>query len=104
MMDQAHEDFSTFLQSVRSDAVDAGLDAIAVDRTLDGLQPRLAAIASDQAQPEHAITAGYYFQRLVSDERIAAGRGQRANRQAALARLETAYDVDGAVLLAIWGG
>jgi membrane-bound lytic murein transglycosylase B len=103
MMDVTHQDFSAFLRSVRSDAVDAGLDAIAVGRALDGLQPRLAAIASDQAQPEHAITAGNYFQRLVSDKRIAAGRVQWADRPAALARLEAAYGVDGAILLSIWG-
>jgi membrane-bound lytic murein transglycosylase B len=98
-----HLPFSDFVASLRDDAVTAGISP----RTIDAVQSLLieddSILQNSRAQPEHAITATTYVNRLVTHDRIYTGQQQARKNAATLARIKTTFGVPPAILLAIWG-
>ncbi|HYC15068.1 MAG TPA: lytic murein transglycosylase, partial [Stellaceae bacterium] len=74
----AETDFATWLQSVRADAVAKGMRPEAVDRALQDAHEIPRVIELDRNQPETTITFKQYIDRIVTPQRIAAGRQKMA--------------------------
>ena len=95
--------FTQWLAGVRAEAVGQGISATTVDRAFAGLTPNARVIELDRRQPEFTSTFWGYFDRAVSDQRVAEGRAMLARHATLLARVSAATGVPPRVLVAFWG-
>lgn len=95
--------FTQWLAGVRTEAVGQGISAATVDRAFAGLTPNARVIELDRRQPEFTSTFWGYFDRAVSDQRVAEGRAMLARHAALLSRVSAATGVPPRVLVAFWG-
>lgn len=93
----------TFLTALWPDAQKQRVSRTLFDRAFTGLSLDLEIFDQLANQPEHVTAPWDYMNRLVSDQRIAAGRENLAANAALLSELEKKYGVDKHVVLAIWG-
>jgi lytic murein transglycosylase len=95
--------FARTLDEARAAALARGIAAATVDGALAGLAPDLEVLELAGRQSEHARSAADYLGRLVSEERIAAGRQHRALLAGSLDEIARRSGVETDILLAIWG-
>jgi len=95
--------FEAFLADVRAQAEAAGISAATLDRALGGLEPEPVVVSRDRTQPEAVQSLDEYVAQRVSRQRVQTARQMAARHTAVLARVEAAYGVPKAVLVAIWG-
>jgi membrane-bound lytic murein transglycosylase B len=95
--------FTQWLAGVRAEAVGQGISAATVDRAFSGVTPNARVIELDRRQPEFTSTFWGYFDRAVSDQRVAEGRAMLARHAALLSRVSAATGVPPRVLVAFWG-
>jgi len=98
----AETDFGTWLQGVRKDAVAQGMRPDAVDRALQDAHEIPRVIELDRNQPETTITFTQYIDRIVTPQRIAAGRQKMAENAALLAAVSHRYGVQPRFIVALW--
>jgi lytic murein transglycosylase len=97
---QAH---AACLQRLRGAALAAGVSAASFDRHLAAVQPDLGVLDLLDRQPEFSTPIWDYLAGLVDEERVADGKAMLATHAATLARVERAYGVDQATVVAVWG-
>lgn len=95
--------YDACIARLRDGAIDAGVSASAFDAQVERLDPDLSVIGLLDAQPEFETPIWDYLAGLVDDERIADGRAMLQRHAAVLARVEDAYGVDPATVVAVWG-
>ena len=96
------EDFSTWLQSVRTEAVSRGIGEATLARALDGVafQPRVVEL--QRRQPESHQSFSRYIRNRVSPQRLEKGRGELAAHRFLLQEVAEKYGVQPRFIIALW--
>ncbi|MBB4284734.1 lytic murein transglycosylase [Roseospira goensis] len=97
------QDFQSWLDGVRSEAVRRGIAAATVNRAFQGVAPNDRVIDLDRRQPEFTQTFWGYFDRAVSETRVEEGRAMLARHGPLLRRVAAETGVPAHVLVAFWG-
>jgi membrane-bound lytic murein transglycosylase B len=95
--------FDAFLRDFKTDALGAGIMESTYDRAVLGirLNPRIEEL--NEKQPEFVRPIWEYLASIVSEARIAKGKGLITADASMFARFQDAYGVPAEVLTAIWG-
>ena len=97
-------DFAGWLVELRHEAQKAGISRQTLVRSLQGLQAPLARVIElDRSQPEFRQSLEQYLNLRVTPARIALGKQMSKRYPTWLGRVEKAYGVQPAYLLALWG-
>jgi membrane-bound lytic murein transglycosylase B len=100
---QPTQDFGTWLNELRSEALASGISANTVQSAFSGVKaPLPRVLALDQSQPEFVQTFTAYMRNRMSDARIARGRKLLQEHADLFARLEREYGVQPQYLVAFW--
>ncbi len=99
----AAQAFEACLSVLRTEAIAKGVSAGTFDAHAAALQPDMAVVGFLDAQPEFVTPIWDYMAGLVDDERVADGRAMLEQWRDTLARVEQAYGVDPATVVAVWG-
>jgi membrane-bound lytic murein transglycosylase B len=99
----AREDFDTFLEGVRVDALALGISAPTVERALQDLEPSPTVIQRDQSQAEVVLTIDQYLERRLTRPLVRTARQMATKHRTLLARVAAQYGVPPRVLVAVWG-
>jgi len=103
LQEVSRPEFSTFLVTLKEQALAAGVSAAVVDRSLDGLEPLEIVVERDRSQPEIVLTTDQYVQRRLTRAFVrTAGEKAREHRAMATA-IAKQYGIDYRVIVAIWG-
>jgi len=95
--------FAQWLQELRNEALNNGIDSAVFDRAFAGITPDPAVIKADSSQPEFTRPVWEYLDGAVSSSRIGRGRVLLAQHNSVLQRAEQQYGVEARILVAIWG-
>ncbi|WP_282120391.1 lytic murein transglycosylase [Ruegeria atlantica] len=95
--------FQAWLGAFRERAVEQGISASTLDRSLAGLTYDKDVIRRDRNQAEFSKPIWEYLDSAVSDTRIRNGRAGLERHREALTRIEAKYGVEKEVVTAIWG-
>ena len=93
----------TCLPELRRRAADSGLPAPRFDALIEGHAPDASVLPLLDAQPEFTTTVWDYLAALVDTERVEDGRARLREHADLLQRIESAYGVDAATVVAVWG-
>ncbi|MGE5766933.1 MAG: lytic murein transglycosylase [Bacteroidota bacterium] len=97
------EDFDTWLEGVRREAIGRGISRATVDRALGGLQPVPDVIQRDRTQREFTLTFTRYMRGAVTDARVEKARRLLAENRALLEKVAEEYGVQPRFLVSFWG-
>jgi len=101
---ESQQDFATWLDGVRAEALTRGISAATVNKALaDIKEPEAVVVARDRAQPEQVQSLDRYVSQRVS---LQVRRSARTNATAhahVLSHVESTFGVSKAVVVAIWG-
>ncbi|HVT48235.1 MAG TPA: lytic murein transglycosylase [Vicinamibacterales bacterium] len=97
------ETFEHFLSGVRAEALVRGVGPATLDLAFTGLTPEPVVVSRDRTQPEETQSLEDYVARHVTPRTIAAANRMRRTHRALLTRIERAYGVAPAPMVAIWG-
>jgi membrane-bound lytic murein transglycosylase B len=97
------ETFPAFLAGVRRDAHKIGVSDAVLDQAFGNIHVNQRVIDLDHHQPEFTLTWAQYRARIVSDARVAKGRGVYAQHRELLQRVATQYGVPAGIIVGIWG-
>ena len=95
--------FQSFLEGFRADALKAGIIAETYERAVTGLTPNLRVLALNENQPEFVSPIWEYLAGAITEARVTKGRDLITANASLFDRLEAAYGVPRATLVAIWG-
>ncbi len=97
------EAFTTWLETLRKDALARGISARTLDSALADIIPIQRVIDLDRSQPE--IKASYmgYLRKRLTGAKIAGAQSALQDNSAALAAAERAFGVPARVIVGIWG-
>jgi membrane-bound lytic murein transglycosylase B len=95
--------FDQWLKGLRKDAQAAGISKSTLDKALTGIAPNPKVIALDRKQPEFTMTFAEYRDRIVSEERIAAGHARLLEHRDLLEQIGGKYGVQPRFIVALWG-
>jgi len=93
----------TWIAGFRGRALTAGISASVFDGAMRGLTHLPDVVRRDRNQNEFTKTIWDYLDTATSDDRVAGGIAALAKHGDLLNRIEAAYGVDKAVVVAIWG-
>ena len=99
----AQPDFNSCLSELRAGAPERGVSTVDFDRVTQASHWQAVTFEKSQKQPEFTIDWPTYLARVATAQRIDTGRQLRATWQTTLASISATYQVDPAVVLAIWG-
>ena len=99
----AQSDFSSFLASLRSEAVASGVDGGTYDALTAGLTPDPRVPNLVESQPEFTTPVWDYIETRISAGRIARGQAALERNAALFSSIGQAFGVDPYLLGAIWG-
>ena len=100
----AQEDFRTWLDLTREQALKKGISPETVNEALNAdLKPIPRIIELDRKQPEGKITFAQYRKNIVNDIRIAKGRKLLREHADILNKVSEKYDVQPQYIVALWG-
>jgi len=101
---QCGGDFPAFIKAISAEAVNAGLPPAIVARSLAGVSPDKAVLASDRRQ-RRAFNKSfeYYAAIAVTPQRTERGRKLLRKNAVLLSRIERDFGVPAPVIVAIWG-
>src|SRR5215217_1084545 len=99
----AQSDFSSFLASLRSEAVASGVDGGTYDALTAGLTPDPRVPNLVETQPEFTTPVWDYIDTRISAGRIARGQAALERNAALFSSIGQAFGVDPYLLGAIWG-
>jgi membrane-bound lytic murein transglycosylase B len=97
------ETFEHFLGRVRAEALVRGISPATVDLAFTGLEPEPVVVSRDRTQPEETQSLDDYVARRVTKRTAATANRMRRTHRALLTRIERAYGVAPAPMIAIWG-
>ncbi|WP_170329549.1 lytic murein transglycosylase [Ruegeria arenilitoris] len=95
--------FQAWLGAFRDRALEQGISAATLDRSLAGLTYDKKIIERDRNQAEFSKPIWEYLDSAVSDTRVSNGRAGLEHHHATLTRIEAQYGVEKEVVTAIWG-
>lgn len=99
----AEEDFSTWLQGLKQEAIESGVSEQTVTAVIDHIKYIPGVIKLDKAQPEFISTFLDYYHRRVDALKIERGRDLLRKHEILLNQLELQYGVPRSILIAFWG-
>jgi membrane-bound lytic murein transglycosylase B len=100
---QPDAEFVSCLESMGERARNEGVDAALIASVLDDTTRLQRVIVLDRSQPEFTRTFADYYNRRVTEQRVAQGRALYAEHRDLLVRLQREYGVPAHYLLAFWG-
>jgi len=95
--------FQECINRFQSQARELGLDSELVQNSLAQVSYQPRVIELDRRQPEFTTTFTDYFNRRVTDQRVADGRRLIGEHRPLLNRISQEYEVPPAYLVAFWG-
>lgn len=96
-------EFQVWLESFKARAAAQGISTATLDRALAGAAYIPRVIELDRRQPEFTMTFWQYYEKTISDKRIARGRELLKTHADLLAKVEAKYGVPPRFLVAFWG-
>ncbi len=96
-------EYDLCLARLKPQAAARGVPAAAFDRFMAGVTADRGVLDLLDAQPEFTTPIWDYLAGLVDDERVADGRAMLETHRELLSRVEQAYGVDPATVVAVWG-
>jgi membrane-bound lytic murein transglycosylase B len=97
-------DYGSFLQTLRAQALSAGIPASIVTQALASLTgPNATVLKFDHHQPEFTETWATYSAHVINPTRIANGRTKYTASQSLFAALTSRFGVAAGPMLGIWG-
>jgi membrane-bound lytic murein transglycosylase B len=96
-------DFATFVEGLRTEALERGISAATVDRALTGLEPSPTVIERDQTQAEIVLSVDEYVSRRLTRSLIRSARQNATRHRALLQRVSKQYGVPARYIVAVWG-
>lgn len=100
---QSQAEFASCLARLQPAAQRSGVRPDSYSRYTDGVQADFGILDKLNYQPEFRLPIWDYLSALVDDERIADGRAALARHADVLQRIQAAYGVDPATVVAVWG-
>lgn len=97
------EDFSSWLDGFRREAVSSGIRTEVFDAAMYGVQPVPRIIELDRKQPEAALTLKRYLRNSLPAARIRKGRALLSGHRALLEEISARYGVQPEYIVALWG-
>lgn len=97
------EDFDSWKQSFRAEALAAGISGDTYDREMASVTRIPRVMELNAKQPEFTQAIWTYLDTAVSSQRVANGLTNKALRADILAQIEQLYGVDSEIIVAIWG-
>jgi len=98
------QDFATWLDGVRAEALQMGISAATVTRALaDVTEPEAVVVARDRAQPEQVQSLDRYVQQRVTTAVRRSAQTQADRHATVLRDVERAFGVPRPVIVSIWG-
>jgi membrane-bound lytic murein transglycosylase B len=97
------DDFALCLDTFTSKAKNAGISTNTINNSLAKATLNKRVLELDRQQPEFTTSFADYFNRRVTDQRVAQGRALLNTHRALLDRVEEKYGVPAPYLLAFWG-
>ncbi|HEX9195688.1 MAG TPA: lytic murein transglycosylase [Azonexus sp.] len=100
---QSQAEFESCLVRLQGPAQQAGVQQASYSRFTRGVQADFGVLEKLDYQPEFKLPIWDYLAGLVDDERIADGKAALARHADVLQRVQAAYGVDPATVVAVWG-
>jgi membrane-bound lytic murein transglycosylase B len=97
------DDFKSWLQGFRQDAMTQGITAATLDRAFVGVAPVQRIIELDRQQPETVLTFAQYIDRVVPQARRDAAKARYTENKALLDEVGQRYGVQPRFIVALWG-
>lgn len=94
--------FNTFLNGLKAEALEHGIDAATAGRFLSSVRHTPAVLRADQSQGVFQRPFVDFSRRLISNDRVNRGRTNGQKYDKIFDRIESQYGVDRGVLLAFW--
>jgi membrane-bound lytic murein transglycosylase B len=98
----AADPFGDWVKALRQQAAAQGISKPTLDAALGNLQPIQDVLDKDKTQPEFTLTFAQYRAKVVSDERVAAGRALMTQHAALLAKVSAEFGVQPRFIVALW--
>jgi membrane-bound lytic murein transglycosylase B len=98
----AELDFPTWLRQFRAEALERGIRAETLERSLAGIQPIPRVIELDRRQPETTLTFDQYIERVINDRRVDTGRQMLVTHKDLLDRVSARFKVQPRFIVALW--
>ncbi len=95
--------FAEHVVELRALALASGISEKVLDGAFEGIEEDFSVIEKLENQPEHTNAVWDYIKRAASEDRIRQGRDKLDAYSGVLSKIEKKYNVDPAVLVAIWG-
>jgi len=95
--------FSDWVEGVRKDATERGVDKAIFDTAFKGVKPIPRIIELDRKQPEFTLTFKQYLSRVASGVRIKKGRQKLAENRKELEEVGKKFGVQPRFIVALWG-
>jgi len=96
-------DFYAWASNFRTQAFNAGVSAATINENFRDLEYIPDVIYKDRNQPEFKLGLEDYKRRIVTPQRIAAGREKIAENKSTLDAIEQKYGVPKSIIVALWG-
>ena len=96
-------EFASCINTFTVEAKKAGISDSTIRASLTNATLSKRVLELDRQQPEFTTTFADYFNRRVTEQRVAQGRALWATHRALLDRVEQSYGVPAPYLLAFWG-
>lgn len=97
------QSFADWRAQLRMQALSEGISPLLFEQALAGLTPDPQVIAADQSQPEFSRPVWEYLESAVSSWRVARGKALLAEHAKTLNAIESRYNVEPSILVAVWG-
>src|SRR3954447_4186011 len=99
----AESDFNQFLAGVRRDAIARGIRPATIEAAFQQISFLPRVVELDRKQPEHKMTFAEYFQKVVTQDRIAEARQRLAENWGVLQQVGQRYRVQPRFVVTLWG-
>ena len=99
----AGSDFNQFLAGVRRDAMARGISPATIEAAFQQIAFLPRVVELDRKQPEHKMTFAEYFQKVVTQDRIAEARQKLVENWALLQQVWQRYRVQPRFVVTLWG-
>lgn len=103
LAEAAENDFPSWLNELKEEAVREGVPVAVVSEALDGITLREEVITRDRNQPEFKLSFKKYMDRVVSERRVQKGLRMMAVHRQLLNEVAGLYKVQPRFLVAFWG-
>jgi len=96
------ESFEVWLQTLRQDALGAGIKAETIERALAVVEHQATVLERDREQAEFSLTLPQYLERRLTSATLRVARARMKEHRRLLARVEKAHRVPAGIVLAVW--